>query len=76
MRGRGGWFRDGYGVGRGRGARGRGVEYARPGNPYPYCRNFPWLPRGWWRFGTAATVYPGAVGWPGYRADPYQQGRS
>ena len=18
------------------------------GNPYPYCRFFPWLPRGWW----------------------------
>jgi len=21
------------------------------GNPYPFCRFFPWLPRGWWRFG-------------------------
>jgi len=19
------------------------------GNPYPFCRRFPWLPRGWWR---------------------------
>ncbi|MGQ9631278.1 MAG: hypothetical protein ACUVXI_13360 [bacterium] len=18
------------------------------GNPYPFCRNFPWLPRWWW----------------------------
>lgn len=31
-----GWW-GGYGYyGRGR------------GNPYPYCRNFPWLPGGWW----------------------------
>jgi len=19
------------------------------GNPYPFCRWYPWLPRGWWR---------------------------
>ena len=23
------------------------------GNPYPYCRRFPWLPRGWWWSGAA-----------------------
>ena len=32
----------GFGGGFGRGW-GRGW-----GNPYPYCRNFPWLPRWWW----------------------------
>ncbi len=73
MRGRGGWFRSGYGMGRGRGAFGRGAGYAWPGNPYPYCRNFPWLPRGWWRFGTSAAAYPGTAGWYGaYPANPYQ----
>ncbi len=77
MRGRGGWFRNGYGMGRGRGAFGWGTGYASyawPGNPYSYCRNFPWLPRGWWRFGTVA--YPGTAGWPvgygAYSANPYQ----
>ncbi|BER91431.1 hypothetical protein [Atrimonas thermophila] len=31
------------------------------GNPYPFCRNFPWLPRGWW-----AMPY-----FTGYRAYPF-----
>ncbi len=26
------------------------------GNPYPWCRFFPWLPRRWW-------AYPGAYPW-------------
>ncbi|WP_369017993.1 hypothetical protein QBE54_09685 [Thermatribacter velox] len=30
------------------------------GNPYPFCRNFPWLPRGWW-----------AMPYAGYGAYPY-----
>jgi hypothetical protein len=34
--GRGFW--SGFGPGRGMGM----------GNPYPFCRNFPWLPRRWW----------------------------
>lgn len=38
-RGRG-FFGAGYGMGRGFG---RGM-----GNPYPFCRWFPWLPRWWW----------------------------
>ena len=46
MRGRG-WF--GRGFGRGDWGWGRGR-----GNPYPFCRNFPWLPRRWW-----ATPYTG-----------------
>jgi len=67
---RGGWFGRGYGMGRGRGA------YAWPGNPYPYCRNFPWLPRGWWRTGVYGS-YPGwtdysrAPNYGGYRTYPY-----
>ena len=36
---RGGWF------GRGYGAFGWGRSF---GNPYPFCRWFPWLPRWWW----------------------------
>jgi len=28
------------------------------GNPYPFCRRFPWLPRGWWRMPW--------MGWPYY----------
>ncbi|MGC9530471.1 MAG: hypothetical protein ACP5G2_07715 [Candidatus Bipolaricaulaceae bacterium] len=35
-----------YGRGRGYWGQGRGR-----GNPYPFCRFYPWLPRGWWRFG-------------------------
>jgi hypothetical protein len=38
------------GFGRGMGY-GRGLGYRWPGvgrgNPYPFCRAFPWLPRGW-----------------------------
>ena len=29
------------------------------GNPYPFCRLYPWLPRGWWRWGYS----PYAYGW-------------
>ncbi|NOY77452.1 MAG: hypothetical protein GXO76_06230 [Calditrichaeota bacterium] len=40
-RGRGfGFGGMGYGFGRGRGW----------GNPTPYCRAYPWLPRGWWAY--------------------------
>jgi hypothetical protein len=34
--------------GRGRGGFSRGF-WGWPGNPYPFCRFFPWLPRRWWR---------------------------
>jgi hypothetical protein len=34
-----GWF------GRGYGRYGTGMGF---GNPYPFCRYFPWLPRWWW----------------------------
>jgi len=35
------------------------------GNPYPYCRFYPWLPRRWW-------AYP-SYGYPyaGYRQPAY-----
>ncbi len=53
-----------YGRGRGFAGRGRGL-----GNPYPYCRFYPWLPRGWWRFGS---MPPG--GHVGYGPQPYGWG--
>lgn len=53
-RGRGGYGR-GMGFGRGYwpglapgGAYGQGLGR---GNPYPYCRFYPWLPRRWWAMG-------------------------
>jgi len=47
--------------GRGRGmGMGRGRGMGR-GNPYPFCRNFPWLPRGWW-------TVPGYAGMGAYGA--------
>ena len=74
---RGGRFGRGYGMGRGRGMYGWGRgAYAWPGNPYPYCRNFPWLPRGWWWTGAYGTGYPGWFGYgpvryTGYQGYPY-----
>ncbi len=49
-----GWFGWG-GLGMGRGM-GRGMGYGRGfgmgrGNPYPFCRFYPWLPRRWWAYG-------------------------
>ena len=46
------------------------------GNPYPFCRNFPWLPRWWWAspyaYQYASTVpYLGGYGYP---AAPYAGG--
>ena len=31
-----------------RGGFGRGFGVGFRGNPYPFCRFFPWLPRWWW----------------------------
>ncbi|RLF52470.1 MAG: hypothetical protein DRN11_01100 [Thermoplasmata archaeon] len=43
----------GFGRGRGWGFGFGWYGYGWPGwgrgNPYPFCRRFPWLPRGWWR---------------------------
>jgi hypothetical protein len=56
-RGRGfGWWGFGWGPGWGR------------GNPYPFCRRFPGLPRWWW-------AYPYAYGMGSYMAGmPYGSG--
>jgi len=59
-----------YGRGRGFGGVGRGM-----GNPYPMCRFYPWLPRGWWRYGASPyDTYPGYEAptepW-GYAPPPY-----
>ena len=61
--GRGFW--SGFGPGRGMGM----------GNPYPYCRNFPWLPRRWWTgmYGAMAPA-PGMYPMP-YYGYPYSYGR-
>ncbi|MBC7115347.1 MAG: hypothetical protein PWR13_1222 [Archaeoglobi archaeon] len=40
---------------------GRGRGFWR-GNPYPFCRFYPWLPRRWW-------AYP--MGLRGYYPYPY-----
>jgi hypothetical protein len=65
-RGMGMGFGRGMGMGFGRGmGMGRGMGR---GNPYPFCRNFPWLPRRWWAYGGGynPTALPG-----GYGQDPY-----
>ena len=59
--GRGFW--SGFGPGRGMGM----------GNPYPYCRNFPWLPRRWWT-GMYGAMAPGMYPMP-YYGYPYSYGR-
>jgi len=80
MRGRSGGFgrgtlARGYGMGLGRGAFGRGAGagggYGWPGNPYPYCRYFPWLPRRWWS-GIYGPISPwSAPLWPAGTYAPY-----
>ncbi len=53
------WWGRGFGFGRGAGyGRGFGRGWGRgwgPGNPYPTCRAYPWLPRGWWWTGAYAS---------------------
>ena len=61
MRGFGGGRRGGYGRGMGLGRANRaglapGGAYRQGlgrGNPYPYCRFYPWLPRRWWAMGVS-----------------------
>ena len=59
----------GYGWGRGFGY-GRGYWWR--GNPTPYCMAYPWLPRGWWKWGYAPEenlypyTYPSFYGYQGY----------
>ena len=43
------------------------------GNPYPFCRTYPWLPRGWWRpwgAGFYPRAYQGAAPVSGVAPDP------
>ena len=42
--------------------RGWGRGWGR-GNPYPFCRMFPWLPRGW-RWAAPYAPYYGYGYWP------------
>jgi len=66
--------RGGFGRGIGWFGWGRGF-----GNPYPFCRWFPWLPRWWWAYPRFATAYyaappslPYYVGyWPRLYTTPY-----
>ncbi|MEA2089301.1 MAG: hypothetical protein U9O89_00870 [Thermoproteota archaeon] len=39
--------------------RGLGWGYGWPGNPYPFCRWFPWLPRWWWAYPAYRLPYYG-----------------
>jgi hypothetical protein len=56
-----------FGFGRGFG-RGWGRGW---GNPYPYCRNFPWLPRWWWATPNAGQ-YANTIPYYGYGDSPDQ----
>jgi len=57
-----GWFGRGFWFGWGRGF----------GNPYPFCRWFPWLPRWWWAYPALSLLYYGVPwGFPYYSTLPY-----
>jgi len=63
------------GMGRGMGfGPGMGWGMGR-GNPYPFCRNFPWLPRWWWATPNAgqyaATIPYGGYSYPHYGSGAY-----
>lgn len=52
----------------GRGRFGGGRWVAGRGNPYPFCRWFPWRPRRWWAYG------PGPYGAGAPYRGPYPAG--
>ena len=60
---------------RGRGWFGRGYPGWGRGNPYPFCRFYPWLPRRWWAAPYAhryeTTVPYGNFGYPYRRTGTY-----
>jgi hypothetical protein len=62
MRGRGrfGWGGPGWGGFGG----GFGRGFGR-GNPYPFCRFYPWLPRQWWAM-PYASQYAATIPYTGY----------
>ncbi len=41
----------------------RGRVFFGRGNPYPFCRFYPWLPRRWWLYGRSPY---GTYGYYGY----------
>lgn len=43
------------------------------GNPFPFCRNFPWLPRWWWATPNAAQ-YGATIPYYGYGFPYYGTG--
>ncbi|HID06519.1 MAG TPA: hypothetical protein EYP10_05155 [Armatimonadetes bacterium] len=47
-----------------RGWAGRGIGWR--GNPFPFCRWFPWLPRWWWAWGYTPWMLPVGWGYPAY----------
>lgn len=65
-----GWFwRAAYGAPGAYGP-GWGLGWGFRGNPYPYCRWFPWLPRWWWALPGAYRAWA-PWGYPGpYNPDP------
>jgi hypothetical protein len=67
-----GYYGSGYGQGVGWFGFGRGI-----GNPYPFCRRFPWLPKWWWAYPAFAQPYYGRYGntpyYSGYMPQSYTQ---
>ncbi len=66
-----GGFGRGFGRGFGFGGGGRG-------NPYPFCRWYPWLPRRWWAYPSSWNMpwsrYPGVPTMYGYPGVPPMYG--
>ena len=52
---------------RGRGWFGRGYRAWGKGNPYAFCRFYPWLPRRWWAYGQGAYPQISSAYGPVYR---------
>ncbi|RKY38501.1 MAG: hypothetical protein DRP76_04400 [Candidatus Omnitrophota bacterium] len=44
------------------------------GNPFPFCRWFPWLPRGWWS-GIWGPMTPFGFGYPNLFGYPQTQSK-
>jgi hypothetical protein len=65
--GRGFWRWNAMGMA---GPLGRYAGYWGRGNPYPFCRRFPWMPRGWWAvpsYGPWGPYQPvGGLPYPGF----------
>ena len=42
------------------------------GNPFPFCRWFPWLPRWWWAYPAFLTPYYWTPYYAAYWFSPYR----